>query len=132
VAVTCPILIVDDDADVRYLLSLSLKSRGFEVDAVESAVCCLERLETTSICVVITDVQMPGMSGIELCAAVRALHPETVAIVMSGAASPSLAAAAIHSGAFTFLAKPVNTATLNATLLSAIATVEAAHHGGRS
>jgi DNA-binding NtrC family response regulator len=124
--VSCPILIVDDDADVRYLLSLLLKRRGFDVDAVESAASCLERLETTSVCVVVTDVQMPGMSGLELCAAVRELHPETVAIVMSGAASPTLAAAAIDSGAFTFLAKPVNASTLNATLLSAIATVEAA------
>ncbi|HET9988653.1 MAG TPA: response regulator [Kofleriaceae bacterium] len=122
---SCPILIVDDDEDVRYLLTVLLTRRGFDVDTFESAASCLERLDTIPACVVVTDVQMPGMSGLDLCAAVRDRHPGTVAIVMSGVASPSLAAEAMDRGAFTFLAKPISASTLDATLHSAMALVEA-------
>jgi DNA-binding NtrC family response regulator len=119
--VSCPILIVDDDADARYLLTLLLRRRGFEVDGFECAASCLDRIAEFSPCVLLTDVQMPGMSGIELCAAVRDRHPGTVAIVMSSAASPSLEAEAIDVGAFSFLAKPLTAARLDATLESAMA-----------
>ena len=122
---TCPILIVDDDEDVRDLLSLQLKRRGFEVDAVGSAYSCLERLAEMSTGVIITDVEMPGMSGLELCATVRDRHPGIIAIVMSGATTPSLAARAMDSGAFRFLAKAASSSALYATLLSAMATIAA-------
>jgi two-component system, NtrC family, response regulator HydG len=121
--VTCPILIVDDDEDVRFLLSTLLKRRGFEVETVDSAASCLKKLSAMPACVVVTDYQMPGMSGLELCTAVRERHPGTVAIVMSGAASPALAARAIDCGAFQFLPKPVSASTLEATLPSALAAV---------
>jgi two-component system response regulator HydG len=105
------------------LLSTLLKRRGFEVETVDSATSCLTKLSTMPPCIVMTDYQMPGMSGLELCTAVRERHPGTVAIVMSGAASPSLAASALGCGAFQFLPKPVSASTLEATLLSAIAAV---------
>ena len=120
---TCPILIVDDDEDVRFLLSSLLERRGFQVQTVESAVLCLEKLSAMPACVVMTDYQMPDMSGLELCKVVRERHPGTVAIVMSGAASPALAAKALDCGAFRFLPKPVSASTLDATLTSALAAV---------
>ena len=58
------ILIVDDDDDTAVLLRDSLRKRGFDVDAVNSAQQCLERLRTDPADVVVTDVQMAGMSGI--------------------------------------------------------------------
>lgn len=117
---SCPILIVDDDEDARFLLSVMLKRRGFEADVCDDAASCLARLDTISSCVVITDVQMPGMSGLELCAAVRDRHPGTVAIVISGAASPTIAIEAMEVGAFRFLPKPVGGATLEAALTLAM------------
>ena len=120
---TCPILIVDDDEDVRFLLSTLLERRGFEVETMDSAASCLEKLRAMPACIVVTDYQMPGMSGLELCTAVRERHPGTIAIVMSGAASPKLAARALDCGAFRFLAKPVSASTLDATLPSALAAV---------
>lgn len=120
---TCPILIVDDDEDVRSLLSTLLKRRGFEVETADSAGACLNKLSAMPACIVMTDYQMPGMSGLELCTAVRARHPGTISIVMSGATSPTFAARALDCGAFQFLPKPVSASTLDATLPSALASV---------
>jgi DNA-binding NtrC family response regulator len=101
------ILIVDDDDDTAVLLRDSLRKRGFDVDAVNSAQQCLEHLRTDPADVVVTDVQMTGMSGIELCQELRQRYPDLLPLVLTGQGGLDTAIAAIRAGAYDFITKPV-------------------------
>jgi two-component system response regulator HydG len=105
--VTGTILIVDDDEDTATLLRDSLRKRGFDVDAVNSAAQCLEHLRSNPADVVVTDVQMTGMSGIELCQQLRERFPDLLPIVLTGQGGLDTAIAAIRAGAYDFITKPV-------------------------
>jgi two-component system response regulator HydG len=101
------ILIVDDDDDTAVLLRDSLRKRGYDVDAVNSAQQCLERLRTDPADVVVTDVQMSGMSGIDLCVELRQRYPDLLPLVLTGQGGLDTAIAAIRAGAYDFITKPV-------------------------
>src|SRR4029078_434201 len=106
-AVNGTILIVDDDDDTAVLLRDSLRKRGFDVDAVNSAQQCLEHLRTDAVEVVVTDVQMAGMSGIDLCQELRQRYPDLLPLVLTGQGGLDTAIAAIRAGAYDFITKPV-------------------------
>src|SRR5215813_1004078 len=101
------ILIVDDDEDTAILLRDSLRKRGFDVESVNSAQQCLEHLRTDPTDVVVTDVQMSGMSGIELCQELRQRYPDLLPLVLTGQGGLDTAIAAIRAGAYDFITKPV-------------------------
>jgi two-component system, NtrC family, response regulator AtoC len=101
------ILIVDDEEDTALLLRDSLRKRGFDVDSVTSGQAALEHLRTTPADVVVTDVQMAGMTGIELCQELRSRHPDLLPIVLTGQGGLETAIAAIRAGAYDFITKPV-------------------------
>jgi two-component system, NtrC family, response regulator AtoC len=101
------ILIVDDDDDTAVLLRDSLRKRGFEVESVNSAQQCLEHLRTDPADVVVTDVQMSGMSGIDLCQELRQRYPDLLPLVLTGQGGLDTAIAAIRAGAYDFITKPV-------------------------
>ncbi|HEY1548501.1 MAG TPA: sigma-54 dependent transcriptional regulator [Kofleriaceae bacterium] len=101
------ILIVDDEEDTALLLRDSLRKRGFDVDAVTSGQAALEHLRTSPADVVVTDVQMAGISGIELCQELRTRHPDLLPIVLTGQGGLETAIAAIRAGAYDFITKPV-------------------------
>jgi len=101
------ILIVDDDDDTAVLLRDSLRKRGYDVDAVNSAQQCLEHLRTDPADVVVTDVQMSGMSGIDLCVELRQRYPDLLPLVLTGQGGLDTAIAAIRAGAYDFITKPV-------------------------
>ncbi len=101
------ILIVDDDDDTATLLRDNLRKRSFDVESVNSAAQCLERLRTETVDVVVTDVQMSGMSGIELCQELQIRHPDVLPIVLTGQGGLETAIAAIRAGAYDFITKPV-------------------------
>jgi CheY-like chemotaxis protein len=82
--VTGTILIVDDEEDTALLLRDSLRKRGFDADSVTSGQAALENLRTRPADVVVTDVQMAGMTGIELCQELRSRHPDLLPIVLTG------------------------------------------------
>ena len=98
------ILVVDDQPDTAELLCALLRKRGFDATAVTSGQECLEHLRTHSAGVVVTDVQMPGMSGIELCATLRERYPDLLPIVITGQGDFEIA---IRAGAYDFITKPV-------------------------
>jgi DNA-binding NtrC family response regulator len=100
--------IVDDDTDVAALLQSALTKRGFETYTVHSAEESLEQLKTRKTDIVVTDIHMGAMSGIELCSHVRRDHPDTLALVITGAADLATAIAAIQAGAYDYIAKPVS------------------------
>jgi len=117
---TATILIVDDDEDTRTLLAESLRRRGYTVDDAPSGQVCLEMLRDKSIDIVITDVQMPGMSGVELCHMLHERHPDLVPIVLTGVGDLDMAIAAIRAGAYDFLSKPVKVDALEIAIKRAI------------
>jgi CheY-like chemotaxis protein len=114
-----PVVLVDDDYDSRLLLSSLLSKRGFVVAAVGSAASCLALLATQATAIVVTDIEMPGMSGIDLCRILRSRYPESVAIVMSGLDDTAIIAEVLGCGAVAFLPKPVRLATLESALRQA-------------
>jgi DNA-binding NtrC family response regulator len=101
------VLIVEDDPDTAELVRDGLRKRGFDAAVSHSADDCLARLADRHVDVVITDVVMPGISGIELCAVLRERHPEILSIVITGATGLDTAIAAIRAGAYDYVTKPV-------------------------
>jgi DNA-binding NtrC family response regulator len=114
------ILIVDDEEDTASLLCEAMQRRGYTVETASSGRECLAKLRTLTVDVVITDVQMPGMTGVELCAALHERHPDLLPIVLTGIGDLDTAVAAIRAGAYDFLAKPVKTDALEVAVRRAL------------
>jgi DNA-binding NtrC family response regulator len=115
------ILLVDDDEDTRTLLAESLRRRGFKTDTVASGNACLEWMRDYDVDVVITDLQMPGMSGAELCRVLQERYPHVLTLVLTGAGSVDAAVDAVRSGTYDFLTKPVMTDVIEIALQRAFA-----------
>jgi anti-anti-sigma factor len=110
---TPALLAVDDDEGVRRVLVRALRDEGrLEVEAVASAREARERLARRSFAVVITDIAMPEEDGISLMQWAREHHPETTWIVLTGHGTLDTAVRALQLGAFDFITKPLNIATL--------------------
>jgi two-component system response regulator HydG len=101
------IIVVDDDDDAAHLLRDLLARRGYRVVALSSSVECLEYLRYAVADVVITDIHMPKMSGIELCSELAGRHPDLLTIVLTGVADLESAVLAIRAGAYDYITKPV-------------------------
>ena len=100
------ILIVDDEASIGEFLTLVLTKEGFRVLAMTSPVEALARLEEEPFDLVISDLRMPEMSGIELVREVKQRSPETGAIVITAFASLESAVEAMRIGAADYITKP--------------------------
>ena len=99
------LLIVDDTGYVRTFLLCCL-GNVYECEATASAEEAAERLRTEEFELVITDISMPGMSGLELCKYIRRNYPKTVVVVMSGNQEQAYEMTVKQLGAFGFLKKP--------------------------
>jgi DNA-binding NtrC family response regulator len=104
---TGTILIVDDNDDAAELLRDLLRKRGYDASAVSSGQQCLDHVRAHPTDVVVTDVEMPGMSGIDLCTTLRDRNPDLLPIVITGHTDFDTAVAAIRAGAYDFITKPV-------------------------
>jgi DNA-binding NtrC family response regulator len=102
------ILVVDDDAAIRETLQEHLASEGYDVAAAGSAEQALNRLAEFDPALVISDVRMPGMTGIELTARVREARPHTHVIVITAHEDLETAVGAMRAGAFDLLVKPLD------------------------
>ena len=102
------VLVVDDDRAVRTVLKVNLTKSHMEVVTVDTADGALAALHERPWDLVLTDVKMPGMTGIELLAQVRASWPEVPVVVMTGYGSVEDAVAAMKGGAADYLIKPVS------------------------
>jgi DNA-binding NtrC family response regulator len=100
------ILIVDDAADTREVLTRNLEAEGYEVVAARDVPTALGILEARAIDVVVTDLKMPGVSGMELVRHVRENLPDTMPLMITGYPSVEGAVLAIKLGAEDFLPKP--------------------------
>ena len=100
------VLVVDDEENIRLVLRTLLKKHGYEVEVAEEGEGALAALESFDPDVILTDVRMPKMGGMDLLAALRAKqHPATV-IVMSAYGNVDLAIEAMKAGAYDYVSKP--------------------------
>ena len=100
------VLVVDDEENIRLVLETLLSRHGYEVESADSAERALARIEAFAPAFVIADVRMPGMTGIELCQALRERGVDATIIVMSAYGSVEQALEAIKAGAYDYVAKP--------------------------
>ena len=101
-----PILIVDDDPDVRSMMGEILCRKGYEVESVSCAVTALDRYKTGDFSMVITDVRMPKMSGMELLGEIKRVSPQMPVIMVTGFGGVQNAVEAMRDGASDYLLKP--------------------------
>jgi DNA-binding NtrC family response regulator len=99
------ILVVDDDENIRDTL-YDLLSAEHDCQTAETAEQALARLEVDAYDVVLTDISMPGLSGLELLGTVRQKYPDTPVIIISGIGDQEHAQGLIRLGAFEYLLKP--------------------------
>ena len=103
---TIRILIVDDEESLRGMLSETISDKGFKVDTAASGEQALERFKSNFYHVVLSDIRMPGISGIELIQAIKKDYESTEVIIMTSHASMDTAIGAIRAGAYDYLLKP--------------------------
>jgi CheY-like chemotaxis protein len=100
------ILVIDDEADIREALDAILSSMGYEVSTAESGGAAVERAEREPFDLAITDLRMPGLSGVDTVAALRRIKPGLAVIVVSGYISDESAQRCCEGGATQLMSKP--------------------------
>lgn len=100
------ILVADDDAVIRKGLLRILSAEGYEVETVSNGRAALERLEQKRFKLLVTDLKMPGMSGLEVLASIRTSQPELPVVLITGYAAIDNAVEAMKNGATDYLSKP--------------------------
>jgi DNA-binding NtrC family response regulator len=101
------ILVVDDEPSILGLLSTVLGENGWDVTGAGSGADGIEKLERGRFDVILTDLMMPGESGIDLLRASKEIHPDVEVILMTGYATADTAIEAMRNGAFHYLVKPL-------------------------
>ncbi len=101
------ILVVDDEQIIRESISYVLKKEGYEVEEAENGKVALDRIAERSFNVVITDIEMPVMKGIELLDKVMQQSPETIVLIITAYGSLETAIAALRAGAGDYILKPL-------------------------
>ncbi|MEK7774118.1 MAG: sigma-54 dependent transcriptional regulator, partial [Deltaproteobacteria bacterium] len=100
------ILLVEDEEYIRENLTEILEMNGYNVSAAANGEAGIEIARKRNHDVLLTDLKLPGISGIEVIRSIRSLSPNTVCIVLTGYASVETAVEAMRTGAFTYLEKP--------------------------
>src|SRR5262245_5430883 len=116
------VLVADDDVEMCELAEASLNRRGYRVTWRLTPEEALGELEHQDFAVLLIDIHMQGMSGLELCSQVLGKRPDAVVIVMTGFGTMEDAIGAMRAGAYDFITKPVSTDAL------ALAVDRAARH----
>lgn len=101
------IFFVDDEPKIREIVSEILMQAGFRVSCFAGANDCLEQLRTDRCDLLITDVKLPGMSGLELLAEVKRFFPSLSVVVITGYGDIPMAVRAMKAGAVDFIEKPL-------------------------
>jgi two-component system nitrogen regulation response regulator NtrX len=102
------ILIVDDEPGVRTALSGVLRDEGYDVEAVPSGEACLERVTRGAVDLIVLDVWLPGMDGLDTLARLRERQVDAQIVLISGHGNIESAVRAIKLGAFDFVEKPLS------------------------
>ena len=100
------ILLIDDEAIALSNLTHVLQREGYQVDAYKNGAAGLAALKVTDFDLVLTDLKMPGIDGLEVLREVRAKHADVPVIMITGHATLESAVEAMKAGAYHYLAKP--------------------------
>jgi two-component system response regulator PilR (NtrC family) len=114
------ILVVDDEDSIREYLAMMLEREGYEVQAAADGKKAVRLSSKESFDAVITDIQLPGMTGIDLLGAFRESDPTVPIIIVTGHASQESAIEALNLGAFYYLLKPVSNEELKQVVRNAL------------
>ena len=110
------LIVIDDEVNAAAALETLLREDGYEVSRAHDAKSGLALLETTEADVVLTDLRMPGMDGLELLARIKEIRPETMVIVMTAYGTVKTAVRAMKMGAEDYLGKPIDVEELEVIL----------------
>jgi YesN/AraC family two-component response regulator len=113
------LLLIDDEEGVRNILGLSLRNDGYNVLLAGDGRKGLELLKSEQPDIVLTDIKMPGMDGIEVLKKVKETRPETEVIVITGHGDMNLAIKSLQLDASDFITKPVSDEALSIALARA-------------
>jgi DNA-binding NtrC family response regulator len=116
------ILIVDDELNMRLVLSAMLKKEGYEISAASDGKEALQILKSNKFAVVITDLKMPGIDGMELLSAMTEHYPEIPVIMITAHGTIATAVEALKKGAFDYITKPFDLDDLKNIVSKAIKT----------
>lgn len=103
-----PLLLIDDDESLLQLLSIRLENEGFRVTAVTNGTAALQALAVEPFALVLSDIRMPGMDGMQLFDQITHLHPGLPVVLMTAHGSIQEAVAATQQGVTGFLTKPLD------------------------
>jgi DNA-binding response OmpR family regulator len=101
------IMIIEDDEEMRSLLKDFFEEEGFETDSASNGVDALQALSKDHFDLVITDVRMPGLTGLDILPRIRRLKPEIPVIVMTSYGSDDVRRRSLERGATIYLEKPI-------------------------
>lgn len=114
------LLIVDDERSMRDLLETAMKLKGYSVATAEDAQQAMELVARSDVDVVLTDVRMPGVSGLQLCDELQKTRPDIPVVVMTAFGSLETAVSAMRAGAYDFITKPIEMDVLALTMHRAV------------
>ena len=110
------ILVVDDEDFIREIICRKLGGSGFDCEAAPNAEDALEKISKNSYDCVLSDIHMPGMSGVDLLREIKAKNQDLAVILVTGAPDIDAALEAMRLGAYDHLSKPLNLAALEMTV----------------
>jgi len=106
VSLKARVLVVDDEKSMRDLLSITLEKEGYDVQTAAGGEPAIEMLHRDPVDVVITDLRMPKVDGLQVLRAAKEISPDTTVIVITAVASTETAVEAMKLGAYDYLTKP--------------------------
>src|SRR4051812_15318573 len=102
------ILIADDDESLRRVTQMELEELNYDVVSAADGPSALRLLEQSRPALVISDLKMPGLSGLELLRQVRAAHPDITVILITAFGTVQTAVEAMKAGAYDYITKPID------------------------
>jgi DNA-binding response OmpR family regulator len=108
------ILIIEDDEEMRSLLKDLIEEEGYEAESIEKGTYAFTKVMKETFAVIITDVRMPGFSGLDILPGLKRLQPKTPVIVITAFGSEEIHRRALERGASAYLEKPIHLNELRA------------------
>ncbi len=123
------ILIIDDDEEMRSLLKDFLEEDGFETDSAGNGVDAFQKVDAEPFDIIITDIRMPGLTGLDILPVLRRLRPEASIIVITAFGGEEVYDKSRERGADAYLEKPIQFSKLRKLIHYLLISKTMDHHG---